>query len=295
MAASPWSLFFVLGLAACVRAYYLCVSLHFAGGERHDLRPLLLVPLLGAVAVLLLEAGLTSHSRLLQKLGLAVGPLLVLLAGMGENRIASILGSLLCLSRNSVARRCTLRWRWPASTHSRFAKSPHGTGVAFSEFVGALVLSTDEYLPRRRRFAGLARRSPGRAIATRLWDSAATIDPCVGCSCLDSGRDRICGPRHLVHDLRRDDTTQSVIAGGVIDWCCGLGRLCPLAASRGSGGDFAMVAIFVLESDLLGEYLPNLVCSAIRSHLPPLPSPSRYWFASGFIFTPPAHWRAHGL
>jgi hypothetical protein len=79
----PWSLFFVLGLGACVRAYYLCVSLHFAAGSATIFGPYFLVPLLGAVAVLLLEAGLTSRSQVLQNFGLAMAPLLVLLSGMG--------------------------------------------------------------------------------------------------------------------------------------------------------------------------------------------------------------------
>ena len=66
-----------------MRAYYLCVSLHFAAGSDTIFGPYFLVPLLGAVAVLLLEAGLTSRSQLLQNLGLAMAPLLVMLSGMG--------------------------------------------------------------------------------------------------------------------------------------------------------------------------------------------------------------------
>ena len=82
----PWSLYFVLGFSACLRSYYLCVSLHFASGTDAIFGLYFLVPLLGAVAVLLLEAGIVSRSQALAKCGLAITPLLVLLASMGEHR-----------------------------------------------------------------------------------------------------------------------------------------------------------------------------------------------------------------
>jgi hypothetical protein len=58
----PWTLFFMIGLGVCGRAYYLCVSMHLAGGSATIFAPYFLVPFLLAVCVLLLEIGIVSQS-----------------------------------------------------------------------------------------------------------------------------------------------------------------------------------------------------------------------------------------
>ena len=54
----PWSLFVILGVAAVLRHYYLCLSFHAVPGTASLFRPYFLVPPLLAVNVLLLEAAL---------------------------------------------------------------------------------------------------------------------------------------------------------------------------------------------------------------------------------------------
>lgn len=56
----PWTVFAVLGFAVCLRAYYLCESLHFVGGSSSIFGPYFLVPWFFAVGVLLLERAITS-------------------------------------------------------------------------------------------------------------------------------------------------------------------------------------------------------------------------------------------
>jgi hypothetical protein len=60
--AFPWSLFGMLGLCVSLRAYYLCLSLHFVGYSDSIFGPYFLAPLGFAAAMLLLEGGLTSGS-----------------------------------------------------------------------------------------------------------------------------------------------------------------------------------------------------------------------------------------
>ena len=54
----PWTLFGVIGLAVCLRAYYLCVSFHAATGSQTIFGFYFLVPFLWVVACLLLEIGI---------------------------------------------------------------------------------------------------------------------------------------------------------------------------------------------------------------------------------------------
>jgi hypothetical protein len=62
----PWCLFFFLALAVCGRSYYLCVSMHQAGGTAAIFAPYFLVPFFFAAAWLLLEMGLVSRSTAAQ-------------------------------------------------------------------------------------------------------------------------------------------------------------------------------------------------------------------------------------
>lgn len=76
----PWTLFGVLGFCAGVRAYYLCVSLHFVPGKQLIFSPWFLVPLLLALAMLLLEAAVVTRRKALEHFALALPVLLVGLA-----------------------------------------------------------------------------------------------------------------------------------------------------------------------------------------------------------------------
>ena len=58
----PWSLFVLLALAVCQRSYFLCVSMHYAGGQATIFGPYFLIPFLFVLGVLLLEIGLVSRS-----------------------------------------------------------------------------------------------------------------------------------------------------------------------------------------------------------------------------------------
>jgi hypothetical protein len=59
----PLSLFLVLAVAVCLRAYYLCLSLHFVGENWSIFGTYFLAPFLAAVNVLWLELGLTMRKR----------------------------------------------------------------------------------------------------------------------------------------------------------------------------------------------------------------------------------------
>lgn len=75
----PWVLFGLLGLAACARSSYLCLSMHFV--ERSALNasrsstifgPYFLVPIVLAAGLLLLELGLERRNRIVLRVALAV-------------------------------------------------------------------------------------------------------------------------------------------------------------------------------------------------------------------------------
>ncbi len=80
----PWSLFFFLGLGVCGRAYYLCVSLHNVEGYSSIFGPYFLVPFGFAIALLLLEAGLTSGKAGVTRFALMMPPGLLALAMVGH-------------------------------------------------------------------------------------------------------------------------------------------------------------------------------------------------------------------
>ena len=80
----PWSLFFFLGLGVCARSYYLCVSLHNVEGYRSIFGLYFLVPFGFAIALLLLEGGLTSRKAGVVRFALLIPPALLVLAMVGH-------------------------------------------------------------------------------------------------------------------------------------------------------------------------------------------------------------------
>jgi hypothetical protein len=77
----PWSLFVILGVAAALRHYYLCLSFHTVPGVDSLFRPYFLVPPLAAVNLLFVEAALVSGRRMTRAVALAMPLALVALAG----------------------------------------------------------------------------------------------------------------------------------------------------------------------------------------------------------------------
>lgn len=80
----PWTLFGVLGLGVCARSYYLCISLHNVAGYQSIFGFYFLVPFGFAVALLLLEAGLTAGRAGLARFALGVPAGLAGLAMVGH-------------------------------------------------------------------------------------------------------------------------------------------------------------------------------------------------------------------
>jgi hypothetical protein len=81
----PWSLFAVLAVGVCARAYYACISFYPVERSGNIFGPYFLMPFLLAVSVVILEIGLTSHRRGAVRLALAAPLLLVGLAGVGHS------------------------------------------------------------------------------------------------------------------------------------------------------------------------------------------------------------------
>ncbi len=80
----PWSLFVFLGLGVVGRSYYLCISLHNVEGYRSIFGPYFLVPFGFAIALLLLEAGLTSGRAGVVRFALAMPAGLLALSLVGH-------------------------------------------------------------------------------------------------------------------------------------------------------------------------------------------------------------------
>lgn len=76
----PWSLFVILGVAAVLRHYYLCLSFHAVPGTASLFRSYFLVPPLLAVNLLMLEAALRSGRTLTRAITLLAPLALVVLA-----------------------------------------------------------------------------------------------------------------------------------------------------------------------------------------------------------------------
>src|SRR5262249_81297 len=82
----PWSVFVFLAAAVCGRAFLLCWSFHLLPGGDGQLifGPYFLVPFGFALAVLLLELGIATQSRIACWVALATPVGLVALAGIGH-------------------------------------------------------------------------------------------------------------------------------------------------------------------------------------------------------------------
>ncbi|HWB11700.1 MAG TPA: hypothetical protein VG826_20890 [Pirellulales bacterium] len=76
----PWPLFVILGVAAGLRHYYLCLSFHPVPGVDSLFRPYFLVPPLVAVNLLLVEAAIVSGRRLTRAVSLGMPVVLMALA-----------------------------------------------------------------------------------------------------------------------------------------------------------------------------------------------------------------------
>lgn len=81
----PWTVFVVLGFAVCLRAYYLCESLHFVGGMATIFGPYFLVPWFIAVGFLMLQRAITSGRTSAQVWALAAPVVWLLLANEPRN------------------------------------------------------------------------------------------------------------------------------------------------------------------------------------------------------------------
>ena len=90
----PWILFGVLGFGVCVRAYYLCYTLHGVVGFRSIFGLHFLVPFVFAANILLLEAGIVSHRKGVIRLALLLPVGLVALAMTASPLDAADLGFL---------------------------------------------------------------------------------------------------------------------------------------------------------------------------------------------------------
>src|SRR5215211_4636391 len=80
----PWVLFGMLGFCVSLRAYYLCLSLHFVGASSSIFAPYFLVPLGLAAIVLMFEAGFASGSSRVVGWALQAPLALVVLAVIGR-------------------------------------------------------------------------------------------------------------------------------------------------------------------------------------------------------------------
>lgn len=90
----PLSLFFVLAVAVCLRAYYLCLSLHSVGYDWSIFGSYFLVPFLAALNVLWLELGLAMQKRGVTVSALAAPLIWLWLAQAGRHENAVYLGFL---------------------------------------------------------------------------------------------------------------------------------------------------------------------------------------------------------
>jgi hypothetical protein len=90
----PLSLFFVLAVAVCFRAYYLCLSLHSVGYDWSIFGSYFLVPFLAALNVLWLELGITMQKRRITASALAAPLIWLWLAQSGWQDNAIYLGFL---------------------------------------------------------------------------------------------------------------------------------------------------------------------------------------------------------
>jgi hypothetical protein len=81
----PWLLFGLLGLAVCVRSYYLTLSFHGLVGMDSIFGLYFLTPFLLAVGVIVLEMGIVSRRRWVQVVALALPALAVVVSFPGDS------------------------------------------------------------------------------------------------------------------------------------------------------------------------------------------------------------------
>lgn len=82
----PWTLFGMLWLCVCLRAYYLCLSLHFVGYANSIFGGYFLVPMLLAAAALFVEGGQVSRSYWATRIGMLLPVVALVVAGVGHRR-----------------------------------------------------------------------------------------------------------------------------------------------------------------------------------------------------------------
>ena len=80
----PWTLFGVLGLCVCLRAYYLCQSLHFVGYANSIFGGYFLAPMMLAAAVLFVEGGRVTGSQLATRAGMLLPLVTAAISGLGH-------------------------------------------------------------------------------------------------------------------------------------------------------------------------------------------------------------------
>ncbi|MDB5349125.1 MAG: hypothetical protein JWN86_372 [Planctomycetota bacterium] len=87
----PWSLFALMSVGVCARAFSLCLAVNYSGGtsgyegiDTTIFGPYFLIPFGMAIAILLLESGIATKSRLAMRTALAMPILLVGLAALGH-------------------------------------------------------------------------------------------------------------------------------------------------------------------------------------------------------------------
>ena len=81
----PWTLFGVLWLCVCLRAYYLCQSLHFVGYSDSIFGWYFLAPMLLAAAALFLEGGRISGSQMANRVGIGLPIAMVALCAIDQH------------------------------------------------------------------------------------------------------------------------------------------------------------------------------------------------------------------
>ncbi len=80
----PWTIFGVLACGVCLRAYYLCLSLHFVGYSNSIFGLYFLVPFFIALSALLLESSIVSRSPRATWIALCAPAVWLLLATFGH-------------------------------------------------------------------------------------------------------------------------------------------------------------------------------------------------------------------
>ena len=90
----PWSLFVMLAVCVCLRAYSLCVSFHAILGTESIFGPYFLAPFLIAINVLLFEACRVSHSDRMRRAALVTPMAILGLCAVGHHTDAVYMGFL---------------------------------------------------------------------------------------------------------------------------------------------------------------------------------------------------------